>query len=257
MKNKINLYSKKIEFHTFVVEAYQQLVNYKRAHDTKSFNALFLEILPEVRKYVKRRLATAISKGQIDKNKYSPDDFIDQLFVEAYDHIDKIEDAEELHPWLFKKVDELLADILIEEEFDTLFFENIENYSKPEWDEMIEKFSTDGGGDLVMIEELDDISYADSKSNYLQNHVFQQDTDNELIAKLDKELDQENLSKHIQVVLHHLPSSMRRVYELSSEHHFSVSQIARIRSISEQEVRELLEGAKRCIRISFLGRYQD
>ena len=257
MSNQINYYSRKMEFHGFVLKAYPDLVRFKKESDSESFNALFLQILPEVKKYVDRRLAVAQTKGQIGKNKYRAEDFIDQLFIDAYDHIDKLENAEELHLWLFKKVDELLADVLIEEEFDSIFFENIDNYSKPEWDEMVEKFSTDGGGDLVMIEELDDISYGNAKSDYLQNHVFQEDTDDDLIAKLDKELDQENLRKHVQLVLHHLPASMRRVYELSTEHHFSVSQIATIRSISEKEVKELLERAKRSLRTSFLGRYKD
>ena len=80
------------------------------------------ETLAQVKRYIGKRLNTAISKKSLPKGKYTFDDVIDQLFINVYDHFDEVKTAKELHPWLFKKADELMEDWIIEEEFDELFF---------------------------------------------------------------------------------------------------------------------------------------
>lgn len=253
MEESVNIYQSKREFHLFVANTYRDLKQLKKEGDLSTFNNLLLKAMPEVKRYVNKNLNRALSNGKIDRNKYRADDFIDQLFIEVYEHIDEIENEKELYPWMFKKVDELLGDILVEEEFDSLFFENLDNYSKPEWDAMQEKFSTDGDGDLVMKEEWDDISYA--KNDYVLNHVFVEDGDQEIIVQLDKELGAENIKKHSELVLRHLPGPMRRVYELFTEHQFDVAEIAKIRNSTIKEVESLLDAARKSLRKSFLNRY--
>ena len=253
MEESVNIYQGNREFHLFVANTYKDLKMLKKEGDLSSFNNLLLKATPEVKRYVNKNLNRALTNGKIDKNKYKADDFIDQLFIEVYEHIDEIENEKDLYPWMFKKVDELLGDILVEEEFDSLFLENLDNYSKPEWDEMQEKFSTDGDGDLVMQEEWDDISYA--KNDYVLNHVFVEDTDQKIMVQLDKELGAENIRKHSELVLSHLPGSMRRVYELFTEHQFDVAEIAKIRNSTIKEVESLLDTARRSLRKSFLNRY--
>jgi hypothetical protein len=175
MKTSIHYYEDKNEFRLFVTKSYSSLVNLKREENQTSFNELVLKILPEIRKYVNERLKTAIKKGRFSKKKYKADDIVDQLFITIYDNIEDVENENDFYLWLFKKTNVLLEDIIIEEEFNELFFTNIEEYSKPEWDEMQEEFSTDGGGDLVMIEELDDMSY--NHNDYSLNHVFVENKD--------------------------------------------------------------------------------
>ena len=253
MEESVNIYEGNREFHLFVANTYKDLIRLKKEGDLSSFNNLLVKAIPKVKLYVNKELDRALASGKIDRNKYRADDFIDQLFIEMYDHIDEIENEKELYPWMFKKVDELLGDILVEEEFDSLFLENLDNYSKPEWDEMQEKFSTDGDGDLVMKEEWDDISYA--KNDYVLNHVFVEDGDEKIIVQLDKELGDENIRKHTELVLRQLPVPMRRVYELFTEHQFDVAEIAKIRNSTIKEVESILEAARKSLRKSFLSRY--
>lgn len=253
MGESVNIYQGNRELHVFVANTYRDLIRLKQEGDLSSFNNLLLKAMPKVKRYVVKELDRAVASGQIDRNKYKVDDFIDQLFIELYDHIEEIANERELYPWMFKKVDGLLADILVEEEFDSLFLENLDNYSKPEWDEMQEQFSTDGDGDLVMKEEWDDISY--NKNDYLLNHVFIEDGDQKIIAQLDKELGDGNIAKHAELVLRQLPAAIRRVYELFTEHQFDVAEIAKIRNTTIQEVESILEAARKSLRKSFLSRY--
>jgi DNA-directed RNA polymerase specialized sigma24 family protein len=116
---------------------------------------------------------------------------------------------------------------------------------------MEENFSTDGDGDLVMMEEMDDFSYP--KNDYVLNHVFVQDDKMELMDKLDKELGQERIRRHVNMVLHQLPLPMRTVFELATEHHFNVDEIAQIRNQSLEEVQQLLENARKSLETSFFN----
>ncbi len=254
MENTKTYYKSQKELRVFVAGTFSDLVQHKKMGEKKAFNELLLKTLPQVKLYIVKRFNTAISKGNLPRGKYKPADFLDQLFITAYDHFDEVKNEKNLYPWLFKKVDELLDDTIVQEEFDEVFFQNIDDFSKPAWDAMEEKFSTDGDGDLVMMEEMDDISYG--KKDDILNQLFVEDDNNEMIAKLDREWGEKNIRKHAEMVLYHLPLPMRTVYELATEHHFSVGEIAEIRNQSLQEVKELLEDARKALKTSFYTRYK-
>ncbi|TXD84457.1 sigma-70 family RNA polymerase sigma factor [Subsaximicrobium wynnwilliamsii] len=251
MKNT-ETYSQKSNFRIVVEHTYLKLVKSKKQDDKVTFNQQLLKILPEVKKYINGRLNTAIKKGHFSKGKYKADDFSDQLFIEIYDHIETIKDEKDFYLWVFKKTNELLEDTIIEEEFDDLFFQNIDDYSKPEWDAMQEKFSTDGDGDLLMIEELDDSSY--NHNDYTLNHVFIENDEKEMTEKLDKDLSEEAVNLHIQMVLHNLPVSMRTVFELSTQQRLGINEIAQVIDSTVKEVEQLLKDARNALQISLFNR---
>lgn len=253
MKNTLKNNCNQVEFHQFVTRSYADLIRLKKEENKSSFNELMLKILPQVKIYIVKKLNKAIKDGTIPKGKYKADDFIDQLYIETFDHIDEIENEKDLYPWLFKKVDELLEDTKIDEEFDDFFFKNIDNYSKQEWDAMEEKYSRDADGDLVMLEDLDDISY--NKNNYTLNNVFVENKEPQIIEALDKKLSEERIRKHIQMVVQQLPERMQTVFDLAVSHQFKPSDIAKIKKISTQEVVKLLNKTRDTIKISLKKRF--
>lgn len=234
-------------------KAYTDLARSKEKNDRKEFDALLMKVLPEVKLYITKKLNAASSKGLIGKNKFDAAGIKNQLFIEVYDHFDEIEGKEHLRPWLFKKADELLDTILIEEEFDDLFFKNIDDFSKQEWDAMQEEFSTDGDGDIVMLSELDDISYR--QREYVLKPIFVENGKQDIITKLDKKLSNETLQKHRDMVLRQLPMSMRDVFELATEFEFNAEQIANIRKEKLENVQLLLENVRKILETSFYNRY--
>ncbi|WP_233268349.1 RNA polymerase sigma factor [Cellulophaga sp. L1A9] len=243
------------EFNVFVSTSYVSLVQLKKEGKTKAFNDLLLKVLPQVKQYVQHKLNVASKNGELDKNRFKADDIIDQLFIEVYDHIDAVEAASDFHTWLFKKADELVEDLLVDEEFDTYFFENVDNFSKPEWNEMEEKYSTDGDGDFVLLEEFDNNQYLNN--DYLLNAVFVEDKDKEIIANLDKELGAERIKRHADLVLLGLPKPMRNVFELFSTYKFNTHEISNILNLSVHEVEHFLKEAKSKMKSSFLNRYMN
>lgn len=253
MQTRVSYFQDKEKFRLFVTETFSNLIQMKKEGNQPSFNNKVLEIMPEIKSYINERLNTAIKKGNFSKGKYKADDFIDQLFIEIYDHIEEVEKEDYFYLWLFKTTNKLLEDIIIEEEFDDYFFENIDDYSKLEWDEMQEKFSTDGDGDLLLIEELDDASYP--HNDYTLNQVFIEDKEKAIIEKLDKELSAEKIQEHFALVLYNLPSKMRHVFELSTKPHIDLEEIALVQNSSLTEVKNLLQEAQKAFRKSFTNRF--
>ena len=72
---------------------------------------------------------------------------------------------------------------------------------------------------------------------------------------MDKELNDENIRKHSETVIRMLPIPMQKVYDLFTEHQFTVAEIAKIRNSTIQEVDSLLEAARKSLRTSFVNRY--
>lgn len=252
MENSTANYKNKKAFHLFVAQSYTDLVQLKREDKKEEFNSLLLKVMPEVKRYIIRKLNTAMSKNLIPRGKYKPEDIMDQLFIEVYDHFDEIKSKEDFHPWLFKKADSLLDEIKTDEEFGTLFLDNIDSYAQAEWDSMAEKFSVDGDGDYVMMEELDDISY--KRHDYILKNIFLEDS-RDMMAKLDKDLGKENIRKHTEMVLHHLPADMRTVFELFTEHQFEASEISKILNREIREIEQLLEDARSSLETTFYKRF--
>jgi len=234
-------------------ETYSKLISYKRKENRESFNKELLRILPKIYRYVSKRLNSAVANGKLNKGMFDPSDFTDQLFIEVYDNIDDIKSENELHVFLFKKVDELLENSLVEEEFDHVFFDNIDTYSKPEWDAMEENYTQDADGDFVLLEELDDTSL--KKSNYSLEHVFITQEEKQLADKLDASLNKERIYRHIQLVLNRMNMPMRTVYELFTDEGLTTEEIAKIRKTTIDQVEELLALARQLLKDSFEKRF--
>ncbi len=250
MKLAVNKNDLRITF----ANVYLDLTYFKEKEDVPSFNDLVLSILPEIKKYINRRLKAAIHQGHFSKGKYKSDDFVDQLFIEIYDKLNEVKDKNEFYKWLFKKTNQLLDDAIIEEEFDDYFFENIDDYSEPEWKDMIEKYTVDGGGDFVMLEELDETSFNPEKEDLLSPFFIEYEQ-KDLIEKIDQELTAEEVHQHINFVLDSLPLRMRNVYDLFYGAQFSIKEIAEITNNSPEEVDDLLKDAKVRIKRSFEKRF--
>jgi RNA polymerase sigma factor (sigma-70 family) len=236
-----------------VQETYNNLVNFRNQENREAFNKELLRLMPQVQNYVAKRLKTAILAGTLNKGMFSPNDFTDQLFIEVYDNWELVKNEYDLRPFLYKKVDNLLDDRLTEEEFDHMFFENIDTYSKQEWDSMEEEYSTDGDGDLVLLEELDDRSL--TKDDYVLKHVFITEEEKELAEKLDKSLEQERVERHVNMVLNKMSLPMRTVFQLYADQGFTTAEIAVMRNTTLEEIENLLSNARRLLKESFVKRF--
>jgi len=243
-KNKIH----RLQYLDFIGNILSDLKELKKQKRQFDFNKLMEKALPNVKRYFSLHLARALKDKSVPEGKYKVADLVDELYIMAYDHIHEVKEDKYLYGWLFKKAEELMEDIVIEEDFDQAFYENIDNYSKLEWDEMEEQFSTDGDGDLVMEEELDDLSYP--KNEYTLKDVFIEDNQEVLIEKINKELNEEKIKRTVNVVLSRLPLMLRTIFDLSAIYKFELHEIAEIKKLELHEVEKGLAEVREYLRKS-------
>tara|TARA_R110002126_G_scaffold282967_1_gene431897 strand:- start:59498 stop:60268 length:771 start_codon:yes stop_codon:yes gene_type:complete len=254
MENQTSYYKIRRELRISIKQTLPELIKFKKAENKVAFNTLLLGVIPNLRNYIIKRIKTAIQKNHFPKNKYVPNDFIDQLFIETYDHIENVSNEDDFYFWLYKKTNELLENVINEEEFDNLFFKNIEDYSKKEWEQMEENFTAESDGDFIMQEELSDISY--HQNPFTIKDVFVENTESALVKQIDENLNQEQVDKYIGFVLHNLPLQTRNVFELYTKHHLNIAEIAKVQNIHISDAKQRLEDARKSLKTSLFNRYK-
>lgn len=234
-------------------KALPELLTLKKKNDHKDFNKLFLKVIPKLKEFAASRVITAPKKNHFPTNMYSANDFKAYLFIETYDNIDPFSSEDEFYIWPYKKAHELLDDVITEEEFDDIFFKNIDDFTQPEWEQLEEKFSTESNGDLIMREDLEDISCY--REPYKTTEVFVTDTENSFIEKKDERFHEKEIYRHIAMALHNLSKPMRTVVQLYNEKHLTLAEIATIVKESVEQIGALLKDARKAIEISLFNRY--
>jgi RNA polymerase sigma factor (sigma-70 family) len=240
----------------FITDALVQLKSYKEQDDQTSFNLYIETVFPQIEGYLTTQLELAVKKKNIHEGNYNVADFMDELFIKAYEHILSIDKNEHFKIWLYRTADQLLEQAITDDKFDEYFFKNIDEFTQVEMDEMEEKYSTDGDGDFVLEEELDDSSY--SKNDYVLREVFvEEDEESNLIANLDQKIGQEKINQHIQSILPKLPNLTASILELFSKHKLNEAEIAEVKGISLESVKSYLNEAKNAIRMSLSNRFSN
>lgn len=229
-------------FKVSIAATYNRLIELKANKDRENFNKLINSVLPTLKTYIHKRLSIAVKKGQIPENKYKLDDFVTELYIAAYDHIEEVKTDRFLYPWFIKKIDEIFKDTFVDEEFDDFFFKNIDDFTEVEWKEMEEKYWVDADGDLIMEEDLDDSLYQDH--SYDLADVFTFNDEDKLIQSINDKMKASAINKTINLLTFKLPLNLRSVFELKTIYSFSYKEISRIKQIPVEEVIELLRTAK-------------
>ncbi len=119
---------------------------------------------------------------------------------------------------------------------------------------MKEDYSIDGEGELTLLEEFDDPSYPFYEYNTIDAFV-EESPKGQWLEKLNAELGDAAINKHIDMVLHRLPAPMKSIYDLAVNQRFEPYEIAKIKHISVYQVEQYFAQAQKSIRSSFEGSY--
>ncbi len=143
----------------------------------KSMDKKVLSIISILHPYVKQRLKVAESLGIIPKNMYKSSEIIDDVVLEIYENkTDKKIDINQLKLMMFSMSNKKLFKLFKNEEWHKNSIS-----TKVLLDEELalleEKFTIDSGFDLIMNEELEDISYHqhDGEPHLLESDAVQFD----------------------------------------------------------------------------------
>ena len=237
--------------HVWSKSVWTNLIESKNTENREGFNKIMLTALPELNKYMASRLKLAVHKNQIPEGKFEVADFVNDLFIEAYDQFSSFNSASEFSNWLYVKLDELISDQITEEEFDDFFFNDFANLSEAEWAALEQKKASENEPQLEVEQGL-------TKSNQqLLASVFKSIEEQQQLERMQKVVEPAALNKHLNLVRYYLPTKSQLAMHLIDIHQVHPKDVAFIHGKSEEAIEKEVKHSKKTIRESFAKRYDS
>ena len=216
----------------------------------EDFGKKVLAAVPHVQGYVKHRLYTAETTGIIPRNMYKTFGIIDEAVVELYeDYKGKIDNVHDLKLKLFELVSNNLDELYKKEEFhkDTVSTSKILN---SELELLKGNFEMDLDTDLLMPDELDDISY--HQNDRIQPSILYADAEENIVKTLEiydsrKELNEENRVA-LNKIYSWLPFETSNILDLLVFGKLNYDEIAEIKNIDRVEVKNIISAVSKNLR---------
>ncbi len=215
---------------------------FNKVHD--EFGKKVLAAIPHVFPYVKHRLYVTETKGIVPRNMYKTNGIIDDAIIDLYKNYEgKLDNATDIKLKLFMLSDKRMDLLLKKEDFhkNTLSTSQI---LKNELKLMEEKFDVDAGNDLIMHEELDDISYhQDDFKNPL--FLYTNDEEKSIIRTLEIPIENSELTEKKRIafnkIYHWLPTETSNILDLFIFGKLTYNEIALIKEIDVYEIKSNIQ----------------
>ncbi len=220
------------------------LQQHRKNEKQEAFFRLILDVAPGLERYVNNRLRTAERKGLIPVDLYTPQDILDEVLLEVYEHFDDMPQEESsMRVKLFQLANERLDEIIRQEAWrlQSLRLEAILADEMRMLNE-IPQITVDADGDIVMVEDLDDAELEPPEPRALlledsfEDEIIKQTGLEGVVIKGDRAL-QQLLAR----VYADLPAQSRIIFDLWTRGKLTMEEIASVRGISIEQVRDTLQ----------------
>lgn len=230
---------------------YKTLEQHRSKNNKQAFYEVYLRIIPQLKNYINTRLQELIHAGHFPHNFYEVDDFIDDLFISVYNNFEAFKSEEDFYMFLFAEIDELLTTAQKQEAKHHESTEQLDLYAKTERDALRERFTAELDGDLIMREDLDDISY---DLNIQALHpIAQEGIESDLIAQLDDEKRKKYTTSQIDNLLKKFPIEHRNIATLYIHFHLTPQEIVKVTKRPRVEIEKVLDTIKHTLRRDFFN----
>jgi len=218
-----------------VTKALQQ---HKEENDFGQFYKKLEAFVPELQSFVAGSLRNAEDLGQLDRGYYNPDELLDEVYLDAFKAFSGESDAKKLRRSLFKKAIQKMVAKKEEEVPDEV---NTHALLKQELKTLSEEFTTEGDGDRILMEDLDDISYVQKRGWNVELRL-NDELEKQLIKKF--ELHEESLlsdekRKLLGVLYNTIPEQSKMIVELYAFGQQDTHEISEILEVPEQAVERI------------------
>lgn len=221
-----------------------QLKHFQQNTDKQASNETIINIAPGLEDYVANRLRTARAKGLLLNNLDTPDDILDEVTLRVYEDFDAMPEEEDaFRIKLFQLANAVLDERIQEEAWqqDAISLEDV-LADETRLLREIPQITRDADGDIVMVEDLDDAELAPPEPRAL---LLEDSFENELIGQigLDRAVVKadDQRRKLLARFYQRLPAQSRIILDLWTRGKLSIEEIARVRGISVEQVRAILE----------------
>ncbi|MFP2997536.1 hypothetical protein ABN763_16580 [Spongiivirga sp. MCCC 1A20706] len=215
----------------------------------KEFGKKVLHAIPSLNPYVKHRLYLAETVGIIPRKMYQANGIIDDAISKLYeDYEGWINDDNKIKLKLFSLVNNKLDELYKKEDFhkNTL---SINKILEKEMEQLDETFEIDLDQDLLMKDELDDISYHQHDDNFV---YLYEDAEKNIIRSMEIDDDRKNLTEErrraLNKVYNWLPFEISNIADLFIFGNLSYNEIAQIKGIDTLEVQNIIQNVRKSFR---------
>ncbi len=228
-------------------EHMQGLIEFNHEDNQEVFNNLARLLLNDVASYIRRRIKSAETTKAIGQNTFNPQEILDELYLKVYEKKDEIPKQEnQTQVWLYKFADRILDNKLKEVEFEKANFERLDAIIEAEYKLINVGFTTDAENEIIPIEELDDIEYAQGRYS-ARDLLFEEDEDT-LLDDILLSYNRRSIHKIIQLELAKLPVLKRTVMDLYLISQFTEEEIAALKDLSVKEVEAIINESSKDVK---------
>lgn len=214
----------------------EELVNLNENQKNELFNSLIPCFEPNLQGYIKRRILLAKHAKLKALSNLDYKDVISEVVLRVYPKFVKdIKDIKNLNLWLIKYCDDFLNEIIDHYTKENVSYEELVNQ---ELGQLEEEYTVDAGGDLVMIEDLDEYE----TSLGVEEFILTSKGDNDFIDKLDTS--SSSLKEKFYDELIKLPLRYQSIYDLYFIENLNFDEISIIKNIDPVEVEAIIISIK-------------
>jgi len=213
----------------------------KQANNFSTFLNEIKEFSKDLEKFTKAKLKNAEHHHLLPKGFYTTEDILMEVYLDVFENFDKDLDAKKLKTRLFQKTIQKFNEIL-EKENRMRKRIPVDLIVKEELALLKEDFTVDADGDLVLVEELPDISYH-QKDFKPKHYIIDPDAEKEIVQSL--ELDDSILKdsvrrKKMANTYFLIPPSSKTIFELYVFGKQNEEDIAEILKIEKDQVKTVI-----------------
>ena len=232
-----------------VSKGHLQLIEYRKQDDRDKFNDLMDILLPEIKEYAENWLVRAEKAHHIKKGQYTVEDFMGELYIATYDHIEEAYEDKRLYVWMLGKINQIMEDKIVDDNFDSTFFKSINEYVDQEQSSMDERLTVNDEGEVVLEDSLDDTmnDKADKKYRYTVDEAFVNHDDNDIIENLNKHLKPEEVDTAVRKIIQSSTLQEKSIIDLYIVHSLSIVEISEVTKIESKDVQIVISQLQQSI----------
>ena len=195
--------------------------------------------VPDLKNFLSGSLRNAEDQGLLDRGFYNPDEILDEVFLETFQEFAEESNAKKLRRTLYRKS---IEKIEIKEAEDIPDEVNTHALLKQELKALSEDFTAEGDGDRILLEDLDDISYAQKKGWNVEVRLSDR-MEKQLVKKFElheEALLSEEKRKILGILYYNIPERSKMIVELFAFGHQDTHEISEILEVPERVVERIL-----------------
>lgn len=209
-----------------------------------------LTIVHMLQPYAKQRIRVGEILGYFPKNMYKSNEILDEVVLETYEQgFQNSKNSEELRLAMFDILNKRMAALFQSEEWhkDSISTREI---LEEELKQLEENFTMDGGNDLIMNEELDDISYHQNDSAPKELPYDEEEEGVKTFLGLDKieQFEEYNDRNMLRKVYYNLPVNTSNIVDLYILGKLSFHEISGILNMEVGAVKEIVNSVRETIK---------